>query len=79
MRIAEYGSAEAIFLAISPHPFDPFISQVEPILIQTRAPLESDEVIGAQLTFDAVTDKPIVYYTSANHKTGWWVMMASPI
>lgn len=68
---------EGIYYAESDHPFGPWSSSTTPILTQIGKPYETDEIIAPQICFDPVTNKKHLFYTGANHKKGWWIMMAS--
>lgn len=74
----EYRGGEAIFLACADHPFGPYERIDTPILTQKGGRWEKHEIIAPQITFDPVTDEPLLYYTGADHAKGWWVMMAYP-
>ena len=77
VRTGSYQAEEAIFLATAPHPFGPWEEQTAPILVQAGPPLEKDEIIAPQLTYDPVTGQPYLYYTGADYALGWWVMLAT--
>lgn len=68
---------EAIYYSESNHPFGPWTINKTPIITQTGKDLEKDEVIAPQITFDPATGKKQLYYTGANHKKGWWMILAT--
>jgi beta-xylosidase len=73
----DYQQTEAIFLARSVHPFGPYDEALpSPLLVKAGTPWEVDEVIAPQLTFNPVSKRAYLYYTGANHATGWWMMVA---
>lgn len=72
----EFNGKEAIFYATSNHPFGPWSKNETPILIQDNSILEKDEIIAPQISFDPITNKEYLYYTGADHKIGWWMMLA---
>lgn len=76
VRTGEYNDTEAIFYAESDHPFGPWTTNEEPIIIKDGSTLERDEVIAPQITFDKDTDEPILFYTGADYSKGWWMMLA---
>ena len=76
VRTGEFDNREAIFYAESDHPFGPWERKETPILTQAGKPFETDEIIAPQITFDPLTNKKLLYYTGANHKKGWWIMLA---
>ncbi len=69
--------AEAILIARAEHPFGPYETLPDPILTQAGAPYETDQIIAAQLTFDAANDAAHLFYTGAEEAIGWWVMAAT--
>jgi len=77
VRTSEYENEEAIFYAKANHPFGPWNEDDEPILIQAGAPYEKDEIIAAQITFDANSGKQYLYYTGADYQKGYWIMLAT--
>lgn len=74
----EFQSAEAIFMSCAEHPFGPYQTQKLPILEPKGAPWEVDEIIAPQISFDAETNLPTLFYTGADHARGWWIMSATP-
>ncbi|MDC3351871.1 hypothetical protein OAV92_01375 [Crocinitomicaceae bacterium] len=72
-----YDNREAIFYAEANHPYGPWTRDSIPILTQAGKPFEKDEIIAPQITFDPATGQKYLYYTGANHKKGWWMMMAT--
>lgn len=76
VRTGEYKNTEAIFYAESDHPFGPWRTNEEPIIIKDGSTLEKDEVIAPQITFDKDTEEPILFYTGADYSKGWWMMLA---
>ena len=73
----DYGGTEAIFLARSDHPFGPYDETIStPLIVKSGAPWEGDEAIAPQLTFDPISRRAYLYYTGADHATGWWMMVA---
>jgi len=76
VRTTDYQSAEAIFYATAPHPFGPWQENETPILIQKGPPYEKDEIIAPQVTIDPQTNIQHLFYTGADHQTGWWIMHA---
>ncbi len=77
VRTGEHENEEAIFYAKANHPFGPWNEDDEPILIQAGAPYEKDEIIAAQITFDANSGKQYLYYTGADYQKGYWIMLAT--
>ena len=78
VRTGGQAGREAIFYATAAHPFGPWREQDTPLLRQAGAPYETDEIIAPQLTLDPATGQPVLYYTGANYRIGWWVMLARP-
>lgn len=76
VRTGEYGDGEALFYATSDHPFGPWTTSETPILAQNGSELEKDEIIAPQITFDPQTGEEYLFYTGADHQTGWWMMLA---
>ncbi len=76
VRTGAFEDKEAIYYATADHPFGPWTENPEPIILQADTPLEKDEVIAPQITFDPATGKEYLYYTGADHNIGWWVMLA---
>jgi len=76
VRTGSLGSKEAIYYAQAAHPFGPWEVTTDPILVQQEPTLEKDEIIAPQITVDPVTEEQYLYYTGADHQTGWWVMLA---
>lgn len=74
----EYQAGEAIFLACADHPFGPYKELERPILVPAGGQWEKDEITAPQIFFDPETDEPMLYYTGADHRKGWWIMMALP-
>lgn len=77
VRTASYCGKEAIYYATANHPFGPWNKLNDPILIQAGAPYEKDEIIAPQITQDPISKKEYLYYTGADYKIGWWIMLAS--
>ncbi len=77
VRTSDYKRAEAVYYSTSDHPFGPWKKESEPILAQAGKPYEKDEIIAPQITFDPDTEEPYLFYTGADHKKGWWIMLAS--
>lgn len=76
VRTAEYQDVEAIYYATSQHPFGPWAMNDTPILIQSDSRLEKNEIIAPQIVFDMDTEEEYLFYTGADHKSGWWIMLA---
>ena len=76
VRTGEYQGGEAVFYATATHPFGPWTEAEAPILVQEGPPYEKDEIIAPQITIDPSTDRQYLYYTGADHQTGWWIMLA---
>lgn len=77
VRTGEHQDEEAIMIACADHPFGPYQEREEPILEKIPGdPLETDELIAAQITIDPATGKPLLYYAGAIHAVGWWIMQA---
>jgi sucrose-6-phosphate hydrolase SacC (GH32 family) len=76
VRTGEHAGGEAIFYATADHPFGPWRTSEVPIVEQAGPPLETDEIIAPQITFEADTGAELLYYTGAEHAKGWWVMLA---
>lgn len=77
VRTGPLENKEAIYYATAPAPFGPWTEEQEPLLVQADAPLETDEIIAPQITFDPVTGKEYLYYTGADYNNGWWTMLAT--
>lgn len=77
-RITEFGNVEGISIACADHPFGPYTTSNSPALISAGPPWEVEEIIALQITFDRETGIPNLFYTGANHATGWWIMRAMP-
>ncbi|MDX1908341.1 MAG: hypothetical protein SF053_14995 [Bacteroidia bacterium] len=77
VRTGQYRNKEGIYYSTADHPWGPWTENPEPILMQAGAPYEKDEIIAAQITIDPVTGKQYLYYTGANHRKGYWIMMAT--
>ncbi|MDB4292721.1 hypothetical protein N9954_04885 [Maribacter sp.] len=77
VRTADYQDKEAIYYATATHPFGPWTEEEAPILSQTDAILEKDEIIAPQITYDPQTNEQLLFYTGADHLKGWWIMLAS--
>jgi len=76
VRTSYYENKEAIYYSTATHPFGPWTENEAPILIQTGAPFEKDEIIAPQITIDPITNKQYLYYTGADYQVGWWIMLA---
>ena len=73
-RTVEHGSGGAVALSDADHPFGPWVPREGFALVQAGLPWEADEIIGAQVAYEA--GRPVLYYTGADHAKGWWVMRA---
>ncbi|MEM6963400.1 MAG: hypothetical protein AAF573_01460 [Bacteroidota bacterium] len=76
VRTGEDLGMEALYYATSNHPFGPWDNDPDPILVEDGSILEKDEVIAPQITFDPQTGEAYLFYTGADHLTGWWMMLA---
>jgi hypothetical protein len=76
VRTGEFKDKEAIWYSTALHPFGPWETTDEPILIQAGVPWEVNEIIAPQITFNPETQEPVLYYTGSDHQKGWWIMMA---
>ncbi len=76
VRTGSWNDKEAIYYAQAAHPWGPWGASAEPILVQQESLLEKDEIIAPQITIDPATGEEYLYYTGADHQTGWWVMLA---
>ncbi|PWN07225.1 hypothetical protein [Rhodohalobacter mucosus] len=76
VRTGTYGDREAIYYATSSSPFGPWDESPQPILVQEDSSLEKDEIIAPQITIDPVTGEEYLFYTGADHQSGWWIMLA---
>lgn len=71
------GRNEAIYYATATHPFGPYTTREWPIIVQEGRPLEKDEIIAPQITFDQTNGVQHLFYTGSNHRKGWWIMHAT--
>lgn len=58
-------------------PFGNYERLPNPVLTAAGAPWESDEMIAPQLLFDDKNQTVYLYYSGADHLTGWWTMLAT--
>jgi hypothetical protein len=77
VRTGDHEGEEALFYAMSNHPFGPWVGNQTPILIKNGSDLEKDEIIAPQITFDGLTGEEHLFYTGADHQEGWWMMLAT--
>ncbi|MEO0392311.1 MAG: hypothetical protein AAF213_03570, partial [Pseudomonadota bacterium] len=78
VRTGEVDGVEGIMMACAAHPFGPYTARENPVLMSAGSPWEVDEIIAPQITVDPGTGQPILYYTGAEHRRGWWIMKAVP-
>jgi len=78
VNTAAFADVSAIFYSTADHPFGPWRTQDDPIIIRSGSVLEQDETIAPQITYDPVTGEEVLYYTGANYPLGWWMMVAYP-
>lgn len=80
VRTGEYQGQDAILYATADHPQGPWVAQERPLIVKRdNDPLEINETIAPQITFDPVTGEPVLYYTGADYQRGWWIMMANKV
>lgn len=77
VRTSEHEDGEALFYACAEHPFGPYEDAPAPILTP-RGKLERDEIIAPSLFYPAGSDKPHLFYTGADNRRGWWMLLANP-